>query len=117
MRKFVFLCGILLGFTACEKDDEKEASGVVIEKRGCYPDSYLVEITDPGDSMGQGLACPQTTPVVSPYNCTNAAFIHLPVNLGVPGKKIRFVYVNEEISCLSSSGAPKHIIVKSVRAD
>jgi hypothetical protein len=108
--------GFLFVLAACEKDEESEIKGTVIEKKGCYPDSYLVEITDIGN-MQKAFACSENTPIVSNYNCKNAVFIHLPAELGIAGKKIRFVFAGEEVSCLSSTGTPNHIIVKSVKAD
>ena len=116
MRKIIFLVSAVFVLAACEKEDENEIKGTVIEKKGCYPDSYLVEITDAGN-MQKSFACAGSTPIVSDYNCTNAVFIHLPLDLGIAGKKIRFVFAGEEVSCLSSTGAPSHIIVKSVKAD
>lgn len=116
MRKIIFLLGILFVLGACEKEEEKEIRGTVVEKKGCYPDSYLVEITDVGDTQ-KYFGCAESTPTVSAYNCKNAVFIHLPQELGIAGKKIRFVFAGEEVSCLSSMGSPNHIIVKSLKAD
>lgn len=116
MRKIIFLVATLLALAACDKEKEMESTGEVIERRGCYPDSYLVKLINPG-SIETPFVCPETTLVATYYNCTNAVFIHLPLELGVPGKKIRFVFSREEVSCLSYSHSPKHIIVKSVRAD
>jgi len=110
------MAGTLLVLAACKKEKEKESTGEVIEKKGCYTDSYLVKLTDPGITENS-FVCPQTTPVATDYNCTNAVFIHLPLELGTPGKKIRFVFSREEVSCLSYTNSPKHIIVKSVKAD
>ncbi|MGN6292367.1 MAG: lipoprotein [Chitinophagaceae bacterium] len=116
MRKIIFLVGTILVLAACNKGKENESTGEVVEKKGCYPDSYLVKLTNPGNPEAS-FVCPQTTPVATEYNCTNAVFIHLPLELGIPGKKIRFVFSREEVSCLSYTNSPRHIIVKSVRAD
>ena len=116
MRCLILFLSFALSLVGCRRDKDDFVTGSVVEKGGCLADTYLVEI--PGAAAGKmPFLCEPTIPLATLRNCENSVYIRLPASLAIPGKKIRFVYVNEEISCLSSSGAPKHIIVKSVRAD
>lgn len=115
MRYLILILSFAIMLLAgCDRDNEQEMAGTVIEKKGCYPDSYLVQLTGPADTR---LACFGNLPVTAAYNCTNAVYIHLPPALAVTGKKIRFVYAGTEVTCLSATGVPNHIIVKSLRVD
>jgi len=116
MRYLILFIIFLTVLNGCERDKEMDTTGVVIEKKGCYPDSYLIQIVG-GNMADRSFICPENTQISTNLNCTNAVFIHLPDELAIAGKRIRFVHTGNEISCLSSTGAPAHITVKSLRAD
>ena len=88
-------------------------TGTVIEKSGCYTDTYLVAIENPDPSRHKFLR-PTTLACAACYNCSNAVFLHLSPALSAAGTRVRFSYIGKEISCLSSSEAPEHVKAKNI---
>lgn len=116
MRFLIYVCLICAILSGCDRDNDAiEAVGIVHDQQGCYPDSYLVEIVSGLNT--KAFLCQVSYSSMSPYNCSNSVFIHLPADLAVAGKRIRFFYTGTEVSCFSSNVAPSHITVKSLRAD
>ncbi|MCG2614755.1 hypothetical protein LZZ85_10705 [Terrimonas sp. NA20] len=116
MRYLILFLSFTLLLAGCGRDKDEYISGIVIEKSGCLPDSYLVEL--PGEvGKKKPYLCETTVPLATLLNCTNSVYIRLPPALAIAGKKIRFLYVDTQPSCLSYSFAPQHITVKSLRAD
>jgi hypothetical protein len=108
------LTGLLLIFyLACTKDNDDIAAGTVIEKSGCFADSYLVAIQNP-DPSNQPFLRPTVLSCAACYNCSNAVIIRLPSSFSNPGTRIKFTYEDTQASCLSSSEAPAHITVKNL---
>ncbi len=108
---FIFL--FMFTTLSCKKENSLLVSGIVVESKGCLPDSWLVAILDPDFSKHPFLH-PTVLDCAACYNCSNSVFISLNPDLAVPGTKIRFEYDRTEVSCLSSSEAPEHIRVKEI---
>ena len=108
---FIFL--FMFTTLSCKKENSLLVSGIVVESKGCLPDSWLVAILDPDFSKHPFLH-PTVLDCAACYNCSNSVFISLNPELAVPGTKIRFEYDQTEVSCLSSSEAPEHIRVKEI---
>lgn len=108
---FIFL--FMFTRLSCKKENSLLVSGIVVESKGCLPDSWLVVILDPDFSKHPFLH-PTVLDCAACYNCSNSVFISLNPDLAVPGTKIRFEYDRTEVSCLSSSEAPEHIRVKEI---
>jgi hypothetical protein len=104
---------LLIFFLSCKKDNDGSATGTVIEKSGCFADSYLVAIQNPNPS-NQPFLRPTVLSCAACYNCSNAVFIRLSTDLSNPGTRIKFQYNDTQASCLSSSEAPVHITVKKL---
>ena len=112
-KPFAFFLLIIFFVCSCKKDHDAHASGMVIQKSGCFLDSYLVAIDNPNFSQHKFLR-PSIQSCVACYNCSNAVYIRLDASIGAPGTKIRFQYKLTDISCLSSSEAPPHIQAKNI---
>ena len=112
--RIIFFTLVLGCFISCMKDNDGLATGTLIEQKGCFADSYLVAIDHPDFSNQPFLRPAVFSACVACYNCSNAVFIRVPASFGVSGTRIKFSYVSSEISCLSSSEAPAHIIVKNL---
>jgi len=111
----IILISLLLGsFISCKKDNDSPVSGTVIEQKGCFADSYLVAIDNPDFSTQPFLRPTVLSACVACYNCSNAVFIRVPASFAATGTRLKFSYVNTEISCLSSSEVPAHITVKNL---
>lgn len=104
---------VLAFFLSCQKDNDAFATGTVMEQSGCFADSYLVAIDNPGSST-QPFLRPTVLTCVACYNCSNAVFIRLSSPFSTIGAKIKFSYIETELTCLSSSEAPNHITVKNL---
>lgn len=107
------IVGLLLTFLlSCKKDKGEFITGTVIDPGGCFGDSYLVAIDHPDLArhvfLRPAVICP------SCYNSGNAVFMSVPATLNARGTRIKFVFTQLEISCLSSSEAPSHISVKKL---
>jgi hypothetical protein len=116
MRYLILFLSFSLLLSGCSRDKDEYITGVVIEQSGCLPDSYLIELPDEVGKKKPYL-CETAVPLSTLRNCTNSVFVRLPTMLAIPGKKIRFLYVDTQPSCLSYSMAPQHINVKSLQAD
>ncbi|MGZ8523664.1 MAG: hypothetical protein ACXWV1_04505 [Chitinophagaceae bacterium] len=109
----LFTFVLLLTLISCKKDNDNFTTGTVDIKAGCFTDSWLIAIDNPNPEKHSFLRN-TAFPTATLYNCSNAVFINLPASLAVPGKKIRFIYVDMQVSCLSYSEAPNHITVKNL---
>ena len=112
--RFFFISLLFGSFLSCKKDNDSLVRGTIIEQKGCFADSYLVAIDDPGFSDQPFLRPTVLSACVACYNCSNAVFIRVPASFGAAGTRIIFSYRSTEISCLSSSEAPAHITVKNL---
>jgi hypothetical protein len=113
---FLFLSIVLTGILSCEKDNASlSVKGKAVQKGGCYSDTYIVEIKDPDFSRHSFLK-PAAPACDDCYNCSNIVIIHLPPSLAKVGNKIRFEYIDTELSCSASTAAPNHINVKKLSA-
>ncbi|MET0462856.1 MAG: hypothetical protein ABW007_06870 [Chitinophagaceae bacterium] len=116
MRYLILFLSFAFVLSGCSRDKDDYIQGIVIENQGCWDDSYLVEL--PGEAgKKRPYLCETSIPLATLLNCTNAVYVRLPPALAIPGKKIRFLYVDTHPSCLSYSFAPQHITVKSLQAD
>lgn len=117
MNKIVLFTVIAyLAVTGCKKDrDGGELRGTVIQKGGCYSDSWLVEVHNP--QAAQRYFCEVLAGPPPGYTCLNAVFIVLPPSLAEAGKNIRFDIRSTQVTCLSSSTAPAHAEVRNLAAD
>ncbi|MFC0772839.1 hypothetical protein [Terrimonas alba] len=97
---------------SCTKNNDDFVTGRVEVKGGCFADSWLVSIDNPDPDKYSFLRA--TVLSGTAFNCSNAVFINLPSSLGTTGTRIRFKYISTEVSCLSSSEAPNHIMVKNL---
>jgi len=114
MQKVIlFILVLLLTFISCKKDNDNFVTGTVDIKSGCFTDSWLIAIDNPNPEKHSFLRN-TAFPTATLYNCSNAVFINLPSSLAVTGRKIRFSYVDMQVSCLSYSEAPNHITVKNL---
>lgn len=112
--RFIFITLLLGSFLSCKKDNDSWVRGTLIDQKGCFADSYLVAIDSPDFSNQPFLRPTVLSACVACYNCSNAVFIRVPASFAATGTRIKFSYVNTEISCLSSSEAPAHIAVKNL---
>ena len=110
---YSFLLILCIPVLSCKKDQDNFATGTVIEKKGCFGDSFLVAIDDPDPSKHKFLRATIQS-CAACYNCSNAAFLHLSPPFTTTGTRIRFSFTGTETSCLSSSEAPEHITVKNI---
>jgi len=116
MRYFILFTVLLTVLAGCERDEEKDIIGIVMDQGGCFPDAHFVQIVG-GNNRDRSFICSDTPPTSLGMNCSNAVFIRLPAELRVKGKRIRFVHTGNLASCLSYSYAPRPITVKSLRPD
>ena len=112
-KNLLFIFIFLVSFISCKKDDDNSVTGTVQVKAGCLSDSWLVAIDNP-DPAEHSFLCAGTVAVATYYNCSNAVYISLPSSLAVAGSRIRFIYIQTDVSCLSYSAAPNHIQVKNL---
>jgi hypothetical protein len=105
---------LLFSFISCKKDSNGFVTGTVIDKSGCFADSYLVAINNPDFSKQPFLRPSVLSSCAACYNCSNAVFIRLSSSFSNPGTRIKFLYSDTQPSCLSSSEAPAHITVKNL---
>jgi hypothetical protein len=113
---FLFSVLVLTGLFGCKKEHGSlSVKGEVVQKGGCYSDTWIVEIKDPDFSRHTFLK-PAAPACDHCFNCSNAVYIHLPASLAKKGKKIRFEWVETEFSCSASTEAPNHISVKNLSA-
>ncbi len=115
MKQFYLLFLILLlSVTSCKKDKDNFVTGTVLEKGGCFSDSWLIAIENPDPAKHSFLRA-TNFPTGTLYNCSNAVFISLTPALAKAGIKIRFSGITNHMgSCLSFSEAPNHIEVKEI---
>ncbi len=110
----LLLLAILL--FGCKKNlDGHDVRGTVIQKGGCFTNSWLVKINN--TAAANDYLCEATLSSPGGYDCTNAVFVELPASLAEAGKDIRFDITGTQLTCLSSSFAPMHATVKNLRAD
>lgn len=117
MKKLILFSLIAsLSITGCKKDrDVGEIRGTVIQKGGCFTDSWLVEVHNP--QAAQQYFCEVLAGPPPGYNCLNALFIVLPPSLAEAGKDIRFNIHSVQSTCLSSPTAPVNAVVRNLTAD
>jgi hypothetical protein len=111
--RYLLISLLFISFLSCKKDHDGFTTGIVIEKSGCFADSYLVAIQNP-DPSKQPFIRPTVLSCTACYNCSNAIFIRLSSSYSNPGTRIKFLYGDTQPSCLSSSEAPAHITVKKL---
>lgn len=112
--RYLLISLLLISFFSCKKDHDGFVTGTVIEQRGCFADSYLVAIDNPDLSKQPFLRPTVISACVACYNCSNAVFIRLSSSFNTAGTRIKFLYNDTQLSCLSSSEAPAHITVKKL---
>ncbi|MEP7376606.1 MAG: hypothetical protein ABI675_24625 [Chitinophagaceae bacterium] len=106
----LFLTSVL----SCKKNNDAFTTGIVIEQNGCFTDSYLVAIDNPDFPKHPFLKSTVLASCITCYNCSNAVFVRVPSSFSASGTRIKFSYLNNEVSCLSSSESPNHIRVKNL---
>lgn len=112
--RYILIGLLLIAVLSCKKNNEDFVTGTVTDQSGCFGDSYLVAIDNP-DFSKQPFLRPSVIPAcVACYNCSNSVFIRLSPSFNIPGTRIKFLYDDTQLSCLSSSEAPNHITVKKV---
>jgi hypothetical protein len=112
-KPLLFWLSVTFCICSCKKDHDVFVIGIVIQKSGCFQDSYLVAIENPDFSQHPFLR-PSIQSCVACYDCSNAVYVRLNTGFEIPGTKIRFQYKATDISCLSYSEAPPHIVVKNI---
>lgn len=114
MRHPLLLIFILLLLSlSCTKNNDDFVTGRVEVKGGCFPDSWLVSVNNP-DPKKYSFLSEAGIVSATAFNSSNAVFINLPSSFAATGTRIRFKYIEMQVSCFSSTMAPNHIKVKDL---
>jgi hypothetical protein len=112
MKRLFAIILLFCIFAGCNKEKHELVLGTVIQKGGCFQDSWLVSI-DNADPSVHSFICEDPIPGGSSgFNCGNSVYIiKMSPNLTNPGIKVKFSKWKMDYggACSSFSHAPHHL--------
>lgn len=104
---------------SCKKEKNNFYTGTVIQKGGCFQNSWLVAIDNPNPAVHSFICDGPIPGGGSGYHCANSVYIvDMPSNLSNAGVKVKFSKWEMDMggACSAFSHAPHHMMDTDVSA-